>query len=207
MGEQLANIYKLTSKVNGFIYIGQTTQTLEERIYNHIKSSRDTTKNNRPLYIDINEFGIEKFDAEIVDTCFERHKFILEEYWFNYYFDNGFPMYDIKIGSKHSKNTRQRMAELREKRNFDYDSPEFKVKISEKTSGENNGMFGRKNSDAVNGRMVIALDDKGDIIHEFVSVKTALQYIGIKGHIGLNNACKTGQKYKGYYWKKEWVKR
>lgn len=204
--EQLAKIYKLTNKNNGFIYIGETTLTIKERIDKHLKCMRDLN-DERLLYKDMREIGIEGFDIEIIDTCFERHKFIVEEHWYYYYFDQGLPMYDIKRGAKHSRNTKQRMANMRNNNNFDYSSEQFKAKMSEKTSGENNGMFNKKDDEAVNGRMVVAYDDNNNIVKTFVSVKTALQSLNIKGHVGLNRACKSGEKYKGYYWKKEWINR
>jgi group I intron endonuclease len=204
--DKLAKIYKMTNKKNGQIYIGQTTMSIDDRIERHLKSMRDED-DLRPLYIDMRIQGIEDFEIEIIDECFERHRFIVEAYWYNFYFEKGFPMYDIKIGSKHSRNTKQRMAEIRHVSNFDYSSDTFKTKISEKTSGENNGMFNKKDEEAVNGRMVIAYDDQGNTVHRFVSVKVALNFLNVKGHIGLNNACRNGQKYKGYYWKKEWVNR
>jgi len=204
--ETLANIYKLTNLKNGRIYIGQTTLELQERICNHLKRMRDED-DQRLLYIDMREIGIENFSSEVIDQCFERHKFIVEEHWYNHYFDKGFPMYDIKKGAKHSKNTRQRLSQARQTNNFDYSSDAFKSKMSEKTTGERNGMFGKKGEGAVNGRMVVAYDEQGETIHSFVSVGTALDFLKIKGHTGLNKACRTGEKYKGYYWKKEWIDR
>lgn len=204
--EELAKIYKMTNKENGQIYIGQTTLLMKDRIERHLKAMRDES-DQRPLYEDLRKVGIEGFTIEIIDECFERHKFIVEEYWYSYYLAKGFPMYDIKVGSKHSKNTKQRMAQLREVSTFDYSSEVFKSKMSEKTSGENNGMFNKKDEEAVNGRMVIAYDENGNVIHQFISVKVALKYLNLKGHISLNKACRTGEKYKGYYWKKEWVNR
>lgn len=204
--EKLAKIYKLTNKVNGFVYIGQTMLDIKERMEHHLKRMRDDN-DLRPLYTDLRNHGIDSFEIEVVDECFERHKFIVEEYWYYHFFDQGLPMYDIKRGAKHSKNTIQRMAEFRQNSQFDYKSEIFKDKISEKTTGELNGMYGKKDEKAVNGRMVIAYDKKGEVMHEFNSVKIALKYIGVQGHIGLNNACKTGKEYKGYFWKKEWINR
>lgn len=204
--ETLAKIYKMTNRINGFVYVGQTMLSLDGRIESHLKRMRDE-KDIRPLYLDMREHGIDNFDIEIIDECFERHKFIVEEHWYKQLLDQGLPMYDIKQGSKHSPNTKQRLAELRQNRDFDYSSDAFKSKLSVKTSGENNGMFGKKEDEALNGRLVIAYDEQGNAVHRFVSVKVALKFLNVKGHISLNNACRTGQKYKGYYWKKEWVNR
>ena len=202
---QLAKIYKLTNTVNGYIYIGQTVLSIEERMERHMKCARKNDK--RLLYQDIKKYGLESFDIEVVDKCFERHKFIVEEYWYNYYLNKGEPMYEIKKGAKHSKNTRQRLAKARVKNGFDYSSDEFKDTMSKATSGENNGMFNKKDENAVNGRIVVAYDKKGNVAHKFVSVKMALNFLGLKGHNGLNKACRTGEEYYGYFWKKEWINR
>jgi len=59
-------IYKSTNKVNGKIYIGQTINSLESRIKNHIKESK---KENviRPFLKAIKKYGIENFSFEIID--------------------------------------------------------------------------------------------------------------------------------------------
>lgn len=203
--EKLASIYKIINNVNDFVYIGVTTKTIEERFKTHIKNSRKNYE--QPLYQDIRRLGEDKFKIEKIDECFERHKFIVEEYWTDYYFEQGYPMYNIKKGACHSENTKQRMSELRQHVKFDYSSSQFKSKMSEKTSGENNGMYGKKGENAVNGRLVVAYDANENIIHTFTSVQNALRFLGIKGHSKLNEACRTGKLYKGFYWKKEWINR
>lgn len=203
--ENLAKIYKMTSKINDYIYIGQTVLSIEERMESHMKRVRKNDE--RLLYRDIKKHGLENFDVKVIDNCFERHKFIVEEHWYNYYLNSGEPMYEIKKGSKHSKNTKQRLAKARVSNGFDYSSDEFKDTMSKATSGENNGMFNRKGENAVNGRIVVAYTEDGSVAHKFISVKMALDFLGLKGHNGLNKACRTGEEYYGYYWKKEWIDR
>lgn len=205
--EKLAKIYKLTHKENGSIYIGHTTTNMEKRIEKHLKCMRDIN-DNRPLYVDMREAGgIKGFDVEVIDECFERHKFILEENWYNKLLNKGYPMYPIKAGAKHSINTKQRLMEIRTNSKFDYKSEQFKEKMSEATSGSKNGMYGKKGKNAINGRMVVAYNDNSEIVHQFNSVGQALEFLGIKGHTGLIKACRLGKKYRGYYWKKEWIDR
>lgn len=51
-------IYKITNLINGKIYIGKTTSSIEERWKEYIYSiNRDNIK-NRPLYKAINRYGI-----------------------------------------------------------------------------------------------------------------------------------------------------
>ncbi len=86
---------------------------------------------------------------------------------------------------------------------------ETKNKISRnrknKTSGEKNGMYGMKDEKALNGKKVYQYADQSMtmLVDEFNSIKCALQYLNLKGHIGLDKALDNGSLYKGFYWSKE----
>lgn len=207
---EISNIYKITNKVNGYIYVGSTNKSLNERFCEHMKPSKLYDNPNSLFYKDIKEYGKDNFKIELLDTCFERHRFIIEEYWWNKLYEENFLMYDIKRGNVHSKNTKQRISNMRNNRdNTIYQNEEFRVKISEKTTGENNGMYGKKDEEALNGRIVIAYKDidHKDIFKIFPSVKTALSFLGIKSHSKLNKSCRDNSLYYGYYWSKEWINR
>lgn len=60
-------IYKFTNKVNGKVYIGQTIHTLDKRVKNHLKESKQDT--NRPILNAIKKYGIEQFDIEVIDCA------------------------------------------------------------------------------------------------------------------------------------------
>jgi len=167
----------------------------------------DDKNPNSLFYKDIQKYGPENFKVETLDSCFERHRYIIEEYWWRKLYDENYLMYEIKMGNLHSKNTKQRLSDFRnrEERIGIYKSDEFKNKISEKL----NGMWGKKDEEALNGRMVVAFYDKDhtQVYKEFNSVKTALQFLDVKGHLGLNRACRENSLYKGFYWIKEWIDR
>lgn len=108
-----------------------------------------------------------------------------------------------------------------------YRTKEYRQKMSKITSGKNNGMYGRKHSEesknkmsinkkgkkckennpmygkkdekAINGKKIAMLNDDFEIVKEFVSVKCALSFLGMKGHSDLYKAIKNNYKYKGYY--------
>ena len=208
--ENLTSIYKIQNKITNYIYVGSTNKTLEERFRQHCKRARELQETSL-FYKDIIHYGAENFTIELLDTCFERHRFIIEEHWYLKLYDEHYLMYDIKQGSKHSANTKQKLAELANKpeRVAIYKEQEFKYKMSKKTSGELNGMYGKKGNNAVNGRMVIAYLDKekSQIFKIFPSVGEALKFLGVKGHTKLNEACKNNIEYYGYYWDKQWINR
>lgn len=203
--EELANIYEILNNKTGMYYIGSTTKSLDERKLQHLKNSREGREGL--FYDDLRGQDQDDFVIKLIDTSFLRHRFIIEEHYWHKYNKEGYPLYDIKRGASHSKNTKQRLSQSRHENGFDYSSEEFKVKMSLKTSGENNGMYGKNGEDAVNGRMVVAYDDNSSVVHRFPSVRVALEFLGIKGHTKLNEVCRTGAKYKGYFWKKEWINR
>lgn len=166
---------------------------------------------NSEFYKDIQKYGKENFEIKQLDECFTRHRYVIEEYWWKKLYKENYLMYEIKMGNSHSKNTKQRIAIARNRQDrIDfYNSEEFKVKTGLKTSGELNGMWGKKDEQAINGRMICAFHDKEhtQVFKIFNSVKTALNYIGIKGHAGLLKACRGNELYHGYYWTKEWIDR
>lgn len=58
-------IYKITNSINGKVYIGLTTVTLEARWRGHIKDSRVC---DRHLYRSMRKYGLENFTIEEIDN-------------------------------------------------------------------------------------------------------------------------------------------
>ena len=63
----MAFIYKITNSINDKIYIGNTTRSLKERFQEHCRDSRKEKTKHRPLYQDMNKFGIDKFQIELIE--------------------------------------------------------------------------------------------------------------------------------------------
>lgn len=76
--------------------------------------------------------------------------------------------------------------------------------MSTVTSGSKNGMYGKSCENAVNGQYVFMYDIDKVLVKEFNSVASALAFIGMKGHVGLIEACRSGTLYKNHYWSKTW---
>ena len=72
-------VYKITNKLDGKPYIGQTCGTPQERFLEHKRA-------NSPIGKAIRQFGVENFTIEIVDECEtaeqarELEKFFIIEY-------------------------------------------------------------------------------------------------------------------------------
>lgn len=62
-------IYKITNTVNSKIYIGKTTHSIDHRFKEHCKSSLRNRSYTSYLYNAMNEYGIENFKVEEIDTA------------------------------------------------------------------------------------------------------------------------------------------
>lgn len=80
-------IYKITNKVNGKIYVGQTTKTLEERFQKHCW---ETTENDRyhlnmAIKKAIKKYGKESFTIELIEEVEPDKLDEREVYWISFY--------------------------------------------------------------------------------------------------------------------------
>lgn len=77
-------IYKITNKVNGKVYIGQTIHSLEARWKRHLKCARDGVDTH--LYQAIRKYGEENFIHEIICEAKTKNELnILETYYIQEY--------------------------------------------------------------------------------------------------------------------------
>lgn len=86
-------IYKITNTINGKMYIGKTSSTIEARWKEHREDATYRSKEHRPLYSAIQKYGVDNFIVEQVEevpndeiAC-ER-----ETFWIEYFgsFKNGY---------------------------------------------------------------------------------------------------------------------
>ena len=75
-------IYKFTNKINNKVYIGQTTQTIEQRTNKHLSQLDDNTYFHRAL----KKYGINNFDIEVIEQNIPLNELDNREiYWIKYY--------------------------------------------------------------------------------------------------------------------------
>jgi group I intron endonuclease len=157
-------IYKATSKTSGKSYIGKTTNTLKQRVGEHIRKSKKSKHTNH-FHNAIKKYGKDDFVWEILDTCDSEEELnILEVKHIkshNTYSDG----YNLSLGgegqtgykytNEHSKkmsdSLKKAYREGRKKSVFETMSDESINKIregaskwaKENTVGNKNGMWGK----------------------------------------------------------------
>lgn len=93
----MIGIYKITNKINGKIYIGQS-QNCERRFKEHCYPNR--FKNGYPIDVAIHKYGKENFSFEIIEECKKEELNLKETYWIQYYQSNTSKGYNCNIGGE-----------------------------------------------------------------------------------------------------------
>ena len=72
-------IYKITNLLDGKVYVGQTVQKLNERLYQHVQCKKTA------IGCAINKYGWENFKAEIIEECPREMLNEREKFWIKFY--------------------------------------------------------------------------------------------------------------------------
>ena len=152
-------VYKIVNKINKKIYIGSSIN-FKKRKRCHISKLKRNIHENPHLQNSVNKYGIENFEINIIEKVetdiLEREQFYINKYRS---YDNEIGFNILKdtgftwTGSKHRSNTIEKMS---------------KSKL-----GKKNPMYGR-------GKPILQLDLDGNIINEFISVRQAAEFLGVK---------------------------
>ena len=78
-------IYKITNKINGKSYIGQTIQNVKERFYQHCAKKCDKYILNMVIHKAIFKYGKDNFTFEVIEEVPKQQLNEREEYWTKYY--------------------------------------------------------------------------------------------------------------------------
>ena len=147
-------IYKAVNKLNGKVYIGKTILSLHQRKTGHLNY---VNNQNSETYFHraIRKHGADNFEWSIIQTCItETHLSLAEQAYIELYNMNGIKLYNMTeggdgvrlcgekngfYGKKHSQETIDHWYEVRKGKT---PSIETRKKLSDKSSGENNAMYG-----------------------------------------------------------------
>ena len=89
-------IYKITNKLNGKSYIGQTTTSINIRMYKHYSNAKQATTG---IDFAIQKYGKDNFKVEQICECLDECLDDQERYYIHYYntYQNG---YNLTIGGQ-----------------------------------------------------------------------------------------------------------
>ena len=78
----ITGIYKITNKINGHYYIGQSID-IKARFRGHKYSSEkiNDKDHNTPIHLAIHKYGIENFELTILEECSKEELDEREVYW------------------------------------------------------------------------------------------------------------------------------
>lgn len=85
-------IYKITNKINGKSYIGQTIQSVKERFYQHCAIKCNQAVLNMAIHKAISKYGKANFTLEVIEEVESTNLNEREKYWIKYYdsYNNGY---------------------------------------------------------------------------------------------------------------------
>ena len=123
-------IYKITNKINGKIYIGQTTTSLKRR-WNMHKSASRKNRSNSALHSSISKYGYINFIIEPICSCFSEEELNLKEIYFidtlNSLAPNGYNLKSGGANGKHTIESKEKMSVIQKQL---VAQPEYKAKIT-----------------------------------------------------------------------------
>lgn len=214
-------IYLFKNKINGKVYVGQTTVQLRNRVQQHITTSHTWTKTHKsPLHKAINKYGISNFDLQIIERCrCQQELDERERYWIAYFNSTNRKYgYNIDSGGKKGKKTKplstkhkQKLLEcnLGKKHN---DRTKQLISNSHKLRWNDKEFYDKhienfKNIIGWNKKIVYQYDLMGNFIKQWESVSevSIILYGNNKASLGRNiclniNKNKLGFKKNGSIW-------
>lgn len=78
----MSEIYKITNKINGKIYIGKTKRKTKDRWLEHVRDSKNYPLKNIPLHKAIIKYGTENFAVEILESGIEERELNKKEKYY-----------------------------------------------------------------------------------------------------------------------------
>lgn len=210
-------IYKIKNKIDNKIYIGQTTQDLEDRWKQHLKNG----SNCRYLKSAFKKYGVDNFEFQLVcitfDNCLDDMEIKYIEHY-NCLVPNG---YNLRLGGnsgKHNEETKRKIGDALKNRYKNgmihphlgkNPSETTRKKLSEANKGK------RLSREVIERRIItrriklnrkiIQFNLQGNRLNTFDSCKEAADYIGTtmssicQCYLGKNKTAK------GFIWKYETI--
>jgi group I intron endonuclease len=149
-------VYKITNKINGKVYIGQTSRTLKARWEQHIRNANKGTKTK--FYNALRKYGADNFTVETLCRAYSNEELNDLEIYYIHKYDSirtGYNMIDARytnvmdfddVKEKHrirvqSEENRHKISESMKKKIADgkFFTEDHRSKLSQKAKGNKNG--------------------------------------------------------------------
>lgn len=211
-GENMAIIYKITNRINGKIYIGETTQSLQDRWKQHRIDYKKEKNYRVALYNAMNKYGINNFTIEAINEVPDEERFEKEtEYILSYQsltYQNGYNI--VLFGSGRGLYNIDEVIALWEKGYTEKEISEL-MQCSDKTirrflyANDVSKQDIRKRSAKKYNKKAVSIqqyDESGIFIAEWNSITECIKQNPEFSQSGISLACaKERLSYKHYLWK------
>lgn len=124
-------IYKITNLINGKIYVGQTTKTLEQRLAKHWSEARCASRPNNYFHNALLKYGIENFIIEKLDTASSIEELNEKEYyWIEKLHSRDKDIgYNLMTGGKSGIKSEKTKELLRQKKIANWNNDKLKIRM------------------------------------------------------------------------------
>jgi len=219
-------IYRILNTKSNKVYIGSTNRGYH-RLDEHKKKLQSGKHVNKHLQSSWDRNGEDSFLFEVIEYVkFENNLIEREQYWLDYYFER-FNMYNIRktadrnIGIKHSKETLLLLKDI-SNRHFkenghksvyefwlesygkdiaDEKMKDYRIKHSERVSGEKNPMYGKTGELNPNIKKIGQFLKDGTFVKEWAGIVIASKELSIFSQ-NISECCLGKRKSAGgYIWK------
>lgn len=195
-------IYKITNKVNGKVYIGQTIRPLEKRWEAH-----QYQKGCTYLHRAIQKYGADNFTVEQIDVARDREELDLKEQFWIQHYDCTVPSgYNLQSGGKHCEFSNETKEKIRLKLTGRRLSEETRKKIGAASRMRTPGRLGKPASESQKARARLSNPNRKTVI----CIETGQTYLSITQAANMTGAGRSHiaevirgkrQHAGGYTWK------
>lgn len=215
--DNMQTIYKIENKINGRIYIGQTSN-VKQRFIDHKKNGRNIPERflKTELYLDLNKYGVENFNFDIIEECENELADDKERYWIKELKakEKGYnassephPMHDKDVAKIHGE-------KLRQWNNKMWQDEDYRRMVTERTRKHSKKMWEtpekykmtiealKKHSDSIK-KTVYQYSKDGDYIDVHNGVREAERSTGVDSRSISKNALGQRKSAGGYVWSYE----
>ena len=180
-----AGIYKIINKIDGRYYLG-SSQDIDARWITHKRHLNTQKHINIFLQRAWNKYGSDNFDVEIIDNCdgYSREEiFVIEQQYLDNLDDRAYNLSRVAKGGDNLTNHPNRdeiIARMTASVIAKYESmsEEEKKYFSERSKGENNGMFGKTHTEEAKKAMSDGIKKFYSEHDNYISGKTFEEVFG-----------------------------